>query len=279
MTKFRIGCKLGYRVRQPASFVFNIALAENAYQRLLREDLCTDPALPLDEFTSPQTRNRYHRLHIESGRLEIAYEATVEVSPFRADPREIAEIPPATLPSHTLDFIYPSRYCPSDRFIETAWEQFGALKPGYARVVAICDWIHQCVAYVPGASNQHTSACDTLQERRGICRDFAHLGIAFCRALNIPARFVSVYAHGLEMPDFHACFEAYLGDRWYLFDATRKVPLEHLVRIGTGRDAADVSFATIFGASIMESMCVFAEPLSNTVSPDASASKVALSTI
>jgi transglutaminase-like putative cysteine protease len=98
-------------------------------------------------------------------------------------------------------------------------------------------------------------------ERAGVCRDFAHLGIAFCRALNIPARFVSAYAYQLQPPDFHACFEAYLGDRWYLFDATRLVPTSRLVRIGTGRDAADVSFATVFGAAAMESMQVYIESL------------------
>ena len=106
-------------------------------------------------------------------------------------------------------------------------------------------------------------------ERVGVCRDFAHLGIAFCRALNIPARFVAGYAYGLNPPDFHAWFEAYLGDRWYLFDATRRVPLQGLVRVGTGRDAADVSFATLFGLVQMNEMTIFIDPLtdSHTMTP------------
>ncbi|GAB4267487.1 MAG: hypothetical protein Kow0065_18090 [Methylomicrobium sp.] len=108
-------------------------------------------------------------------------------------------------------------------------------------------------------SSSHTSAFDTATERIGVCRDFAHLGIAFCRALNIPARFVASYAYGLTTPDFHACFEAYLGDRWYLFDATRLAPQNGIVRIGTGRDAADVSIATIFGTVYMNDMRIFIE--------------------
>ncbi|MDZ4151946.1 transglutaminase family protein, partial [Methylicorpusculum sp.] len=99
-----------------------------------------------------------------------------------------------------------------------------------------------------GSSDSQTSAYDTATQRAGVCRDFAHLAIAFCRALNIPARFVSAYAYQLDPPDFHACFEAYLGNRWYLFDPTRRAPLDGIIRISTGRDAADVSFVTFFGA-------------------------------
>ena len=138
--------------------------------------------------------------------------------------------------------------------------EFGDLKPGYSRVNAICNWIYDNVEYLSFSSNQNTSAYDTATERVGVCRDFAHLGIAFCRAMNIPARFVSAYAYGLNPPDFHACFEAYLG-RWYLFDPSRLVPQNGIIRIGTGRDAADVSFATIFGSVQMEQMRLFADPV------------------
>ncbi len=135
--------------------------------------------------------------------------------------------------------------------------EFGDLKPGYSRVTAVCNWIHDNVTYLSLSTDPNTSAYDTATQRVGVCRDFAHLGIAFCRALNIPARFVSAYAYGLQPPDFHACFEAYLGDRWYLFDPTRLAPQTGIVRIGTGRDAADVSFATFFGGVQMEQMHVF----------------------
>jgi transglutaminase-like putative cysteine protease len=142
-----------------------------------------------------------------------------------------------------------------------AQDEFGELEPGYSRVQAICDWIYDKVTYLSGSTDASTSAYDIATQRAGVCRDFAHLGIAFCRALNIPARFVSAYAYQLEPPDFHACFEAYLGNNWYLFDATCLAPVEGLVRIGTGRDAADVSFATVFGVVEMESMNVYIDSL------------------
>ncbi|HEY7904893.1 MAG TPA: transglutaminase family protein, partial [Casimicrobiaceae bacterium] len=139
-----------------------------------------------------------------------------------------------------------------DRLVEFAHAQFGALEAGYARAAAIADWVHHHVKFKVGVSNTSTSALDTLVDRQGVCRDFAHLVIAFCRALNIPARFVTGVDYGADPAlgpcDFHAYAEAWIGDRWYLFDATGISPLTGLVRIGTGRDATDVAFATIYGA-------------------------------
>ena len=181
------------------------------------------------------------------------------------------EVRPADLPLDILYYLYPSRYCQSDRLLRFVAAEFGDLVPGYSRVTAICNWIYDNVLYLSGSSDSLTSACDTAIERVGVCRDFAHLGIAFCRALNIPARFVSGYAYGLNPPDFHAWFEAYLGGRWYLFDPTRLVPQNGLIRVGTGRDAADVSFATIFGPVQMNQMRLFmdylpdAKPISENI--------------
>ena len=115
-------------------------------------------------------------------------------------------------------------------------------------MTAICNWIFENVDYLAGSSDGSTSAYDTFTLRAGVCRDFAHLGITFCRALGIPARFVSAYGFKLYPQDFHAVFEAYLGGRWYLFDPTRLSPPDGLIRIGVGRDAADTAFATYFGA-------------------------------
>jgi transglutaminase-like putative cysteine protease len=138
-----------------------------------------------------------------------------------------------------------------------AQHHFGFVEPGFERVTAICNWIYENVAYLQGTTNTHTSAIDSVAERAGVCRDFAHLGIAFCRALNIPARFATGYAHQLFPQDFHAYFEAYLGGHWYAFDATRLVPQTGLVRIGAGADAARAAFATIFGDAPMVGMRVF----------------------
>jgi transglutaminase-like putative cysteine protease len=146
-----------------------------------------------------------------------------------------------------MSHLFPSRYCESDQLGRFAWRRFGELAPGYARVDAICDWINDNVDYLEGSSDGSTSAYDTFTTRSGVCRDFAHLGITFCRALGIPARFVSAYGWKLEPQDFHAVFEAYLDGRWYLFDPTRMSPPEGVIRIGVGRDAADSAFATYFG--------------------------------
>src|SRR5205085_4049344 len=124
---------------------------------------------------------------------------------------------------------------------------FGTIASNYLKVVALTDWIHSHVQYLSGSTNSQTSAYDTVTELAGVCRDFAHLGIALCRALTIPARYFTGYAYKLIPQDFHACFEAYLGNEWVLFDATKLVPLNGLVKIATGRDAADSSFANLFG--------------------------------
>ena len=128
-------------------------------------------------------------------------------------------------------------------------------------MVEICNWINSEVDYLFGTSDTTTTAADTFSLRAGVCRDFAHLGITFCRALGIPARFVSCYAWQLDPQDFHAVFEAYLGDRWYLFDATRLCPLDGIVRIGIGRDAADTAFATFYGQVESSSKRVWIEPV------------------
>ncbi|MFB2921166.1 transglutaminase-like domain-containing protein [Aerosakkonema funiforme] len=259
--KFYLGCLLRYTINTPSTLVFNIHVVNSNYQSISREKLNLQPGVKFDEYTAPVSENRYVRVNAPVGTLEVNYEATVELSDFLADPSTIPEVPIADLPMETLQYLYPSRYCESDRLMGLVQSEFGELEPGYSRVSAICDWIYHKVTYISGSSNSETSAYDTAMQRTGVCRDFAHLGVAFCRALNIPARFVSAYAYGLNPPDFHACFEAYLGDRWYLFDATRLVPLNSIIRIGKGRDAADVAFATLFGSVQMAEMKLFVEPL------------------
>ena len=150
-----------------------------------------------------------------------------------------------------MGYIYPSRYCQSDRLLRLALNEFGGLWQGHSRVQAICDWVKKHVAFTSNTSNSNTSAVDTLIEQVGVCRDFAHLMIALCRAVNIPARFTTGTDYGadpaLGPPDFHAYVEVYLGDRWYIFDPSGTAIPMGLMRFGTGRDAADVAFATIFG--------------------------------
>ncbi len=179
--------------------------------------------------------------------VSVVYRAEVTPAALSHDPATVDEVPLADIPLAAQPYLLPSRYCQSDKLHRLAAQEFGDLATGHSRVTAICNWIYEHLDYVHGSSDAHTTVHDTLVSRVGVCRDFAHLGIALCRALGIPARFVSAYAAGLQPPDFHAIFEAYLAGRWYLFDPTRQATLDRVVRIGVGRDATDVSFATIYG--------------------------------
>lgn len=259
--KYKVGCELDYDINTDSVFIFNIKAIENEYQQVNDGSLIITPDCNRQEYVHPHVDNSYLRLNVPAGKLSLSYQATVDLEQVICDREEIKELPPAEIPLDLIHYLYPSRYCQSDRLMKLAQDEFGDKSPGYSKVQAICDWIYEKVTYMSGSSDAHTSAYDTVTERAGVCRDFAHLGIAFCRALNIPARFISAYAWQLQPPDFHACFEAYLGDRWYIFDATRLAPIEGLVRIGTGRDAADTAFATVFGAVMLNKMNVYCERL------------------
>lgn len=254
--KYAIGCELGYQVNGPATLILNIEAARTERQTILEERLEVEPACPAETYLMPESGNRYRKLTPQAGPLSIRYSAEVELEAEHLDPAAIGEVPPGELPFEVLPHLYPSRYCPADKLIRWAAKEFGHLPPGHERVTAICNWIYDTIEYRRGSSDTGTSAYDTLAERAGVCRDFSHLGISLSRALGIPARFVSGYALGLEPADFHAVFEAYLGGRWYLFDPTRQAALDGIVRIGVGRDAAEVSFATIFGAMMPSTMSV-----------------------
>jgi transglutaminase-like putative cysteine protease len=249
--EFSVQAILGYRVKQETPFVFNVQAQEFAGQAIASEDLRVEPEVPTEHWTMPESANRYFRLLAPPGSFRIIYNAKVLLSHPRETPEEVFEVPPGELPLTVLTHLYPSRYCQSDRLERFAQRTFGNLQPGYQRVVAVCNWIHDNVDYVSGASDALTSAYDIVSQRAGVCRDFAHLGIAFCRALGVPARYLSAYAWRLEPPDFHGVFEAFLrgprGLGWYMFDPTRMADPAGIVRIGIGRDAAEVAFCTQFG--------------------------------
>ncbi|QHJ01531.1 hypothetical protein GT347_13315 [Xylophilus rhododendri] len=159
------------------------------------------------------------------------------------------------MPNEVLHYLLPSRYCQSDVMSRAAQHLFSGAPRGYARVQHICEWIRDNIAYQLGVSTPTTSAQDVYLQRAGVCRDFAHLAITFCRALNIPARLVVGYVHFNDPPqDFHATFEAWLGGRWVMFDPTHLAPVEAVVRVGNGRDAKDTAFATMFGSVTMTYM-------------------------
>jgi transglutaminase-like putative cysteine protease len=245
--RYTLSCELSYEIRAPTVFIFNLEVARLQRHVDVAESLIVGPELPIRRYTSPDTKNRYFSVAAPTGDLSVSYKADVTLNEHRADPNSISEVPLAGLPLDIMPFLLPSRYVSSDRLARIAEKEFGCLSPGHNRVTAICNWIYEHLEYQRGSSTVFTTADEAFLMRAGVCRDFAHLGIAFCRALNIPARFVSCYAHGLEPCDFHAVFEAYLSGRWWLFDATRQADLDGLVRIGVGRDAAEIAFASPFG--------------------------------
>lgn len=259
--RFSLGAELTYAIVQPTTLILNIEPMRGRQQRVLRESFSITPEISSERHEAAETSNLYRRLVLEPGTITVRYEAEVETRPLAADPGVVEEVPVAALPLDVLPYLYPSRYCESDKLGRFAWREFGTIASGHEKVTAICNWIHDHVDYQAGSSHSATSAHDTFTERAGVCRDFAHLGISFCRALGIPARFVSAYGWQLKPQDFHAVFEAYLADRWYLFDATRLCPVDGIVRIGIGRDAADTAFATFYGQVESAPKTVWIEPV------------------
>lgn len=234
-----------------ADFIFNVQAARTAQQLVLGEELSFTPGIATQEYVAPDTQGRYLRLRADAGLLTLKYSATVEISHHFEDPARITETWIPALPGNVLPYLYPSRYCPSDALNAFAMAQFGSLWQGYGRVQAICDFVNRHVAFVSGSSSGTTDAAETLRTRQGVCRDFAHLMIALCRAVNIPARFTTGLDYGadpaLGPPDFHAYVEAFVGGRWYMFDPSGTAIPMGFVRLTSGRDAADSAYASIFG--------------------------------
>lgn len=278
MFLIQTGCELHYQVTAPTSFLFHVTAANTPHQTVDHEEVRVEPAKEYDIGYLGAEDNRVFRLQAIPGDLTLHYEARVSLNPVVDSLPQIPETDHPQLPEDVLPYLNPSRYCESDRLSAFAVAEFGGLDRGYSRVAAICEWTYNHLQYQSGSTNASTGACDVLILRSGVCRDYAHLAIALCRALCIPARYVSGYAVALEPPDFHGFFEAYLGDQWYLFDATRLAPMEGLVRIGMGRDAADVPFATIIGAATLKNKVVSAEELTEEIPKQAAAGEPAVST-
>ena len=257
MVRIAFSTQLEYEVLDAGcDFIFNIQAAYTPRQQVVEETLGLSPALTPRYYTDAQTQSRFISLHAMQGLFSIRYSAVVDLAHFEVATSALFEISPQSLPGHVVPYLYPSRYCQSDRLLAVASQQFGSLVTGYSRAQAVCDWVKGNVRFQGNTSNSNTSALDTLVDRVGVCRDFAHLMIGLCRAVNLPARMVSGMDYGadpvLGPPDFHAYVEVYLADangagRWYMFDPSGTAIPMGFVRFCTGRDAADIAFATIFG--------------------------------
>lgn len=268
MTKIDVRADLKYEVRFATVFLFHVAVARTDHQQVLWEQLVFDPQLNVEKYQVGLEGNRLHRIVAQPGELQISYQGNVELAPELNRPDFVGESNSSEMPPEVLTYLNPSRYCESDLLARFSFDEFGRMPSGFSRVQAICDWVWEHLDYTSGSTNSLTTAADVLLQRTGVCRDYAHLAIALCRGVGIPARYVAGYAVGLQPPDFHGFMEAFLEGHWYLFDPTRLAPVSGLVRIGVGRDAADVSFAILTGNARLIEKTVWANTSDNALLPD-----------
>jgi len=257
-----VGCDFTYDAAVATPAIFQVQPAETP-QILRRSEAWTSrPPMQLrsyrDLYDNPCTR-----LVLPAGRSTFTYEAELDVPDAVEDADEsAAEVAPDDLPDEVLIYTLPSRYCLPDVLGDEAWERFGAHPPGYRRVQAICEHVNSHLTFRYGSSTAWSTAADVNATRLGVCRDFTHLAISFCRALNIPARYVFGYLPDMDVPpdpapmDFAAWMEVWLDDRWWTFDPRNNARRKGRVVIGRGRDASDVAMATTFGGPRLQDMTV-----------------------
>jgi transglutaminase-like putative cysteine protease len=270
--KIRFGYELVYGVPQPTPMILMLHSQPNYGQRLLQPDLMrTHPSVPL-LFYADAFGNTCSRVDAPAGTLRVTADALMEDSGMPEPAIWTAnEHPVRDLPPDTLQFLLASRYCETDLLANDAWRLFGHLAPGWSRVQAICDFVNRHVTFGYPFARATRSALETYQERRGVCRDLAHLAIAFCRCLNIPARYCTTYLGDIGVPpvdapmDFAACMEVYLGGAWHVFDPRNNARRIGRIIVARGRDAADVAISTAFGAPYLQTFRVWTDEVPNSV--------------
>ena len=263
----KIGCQFSFDSPVPIPLVLQVQPRPDGGHRLLQETWSLQPEAECHEYLDG-FGNRCLRFTAPTGPLRFRYEAQAEISP-EPDPivSHATQVPIEGLPDETMVFTLPSRYILSDLLSNAAWDLFGQVPAGWGRIQAVCDWIHEHVEFRTASTTPVTTALDVFLQRYGVCRDFAHMGVTMCRALNVPARYVFGYLPdiGIEPPDipmdFHSWFEAYLEGGWYTFDARHNTPRIGRVPIGRGRDAVDVAIVTQFGPARLTGMEVWADEL------------------
>lgn len=243
-------CDFEFEISAPTPFVLMLRPRSGSQQWIFKEEYELFPHTSAVEFTDDYG-NLCQRLVAPQGHFSIHTAAEVEA----ADQMDLGFGAPfvevQNLPEQVLQFLLPSRYCESDRFGQMSVAISTGALPGYDQVAAITHWVRTNISYLPGTSPLPISAVEVNQQGSGVCRDLAHLGIALCRSLSIPARMVVGYLDGLTPMDLHAWFEAYVGGRWYTFDATQTELHGGYVALGIGRDAADVAVYNQFGAPVI----------------------------
>ncbi|MBD2330043.1 transglutaminase family protein [Alkalinema sp. FACHB-956] len=258
--RFDFGCRMQFSSSVDVPVILMLRPRSGYRQWIVQETYALEPFTLVTEYTDGYG-NLCQRLIVPAGEFQLQVTGQAETLGLWELDQTAPWIAIEALPDSILQFVLPSRYCESDQVYDWASEITANLEPGYAQAEAIRQWIHDNIQYQYGTSDASTSALNVIQSRQGVCRDFAHLGIALCRSLNIPARMVVGYLHGLKPMDQHAWFEAYLGHRWCTFDATQTEHSEDRIVIAYGRDAADVALVTQFGPLQLNEMQVWIEAM------------------
>jgi transglutaminase-like putative cysteine protease len=254
-------CRIEYHNFQEVPAIFMLRPRSGWAQWVMREQFHIHPQVPVIEFTDVYG-NSCQRIVMPPGDFQIDVQFRVEVQDQVEMDLHAPIMPIQDLPTDLLHYLLPSRYCQSDVLASLANSIIGQPSFTYNDIAKIHDWIHRSIAYTPGSSDTSTSAVDTARDLQGVCRDYAHLGIALCRALDVPARMVVGFLHELQPMDLHAWFEAYIGNRWYAFDSMQSVTQGNRIVVAYGRDAADVALATLFGPFQLNFMEVTVNPAS-----------------
>jgi len=246
--KFSVASSLYYTVTAPATLLCSLRCIRRDEHAVVHETLTADRLVGMTELTVGAAGNRFTKIAVDTpGPLALQYLAVVQTRVEVMDAARIGGAGIRSLVAEAIPYLFPSRYAPSDQMRQLAAELFGWIPTPFGQAMAVEDWLFENLEYCPGSSNELSGADETYRNRAGVCRDFAHLGITFCRALTIPARYVTVYAYRLQPQDFHAVFEVFIDGTWFLIDGTRKAPLNGMARIAVGRDASDAAVATLFG--------------------------------
>jgi transglutaminase-like putative cysteine protease len=260
--KLKAGAYFLYQVAEPTPMIAMLRPRSNDRQFIQEDRLQISPFVPVNEYTD-SFGNLCHRMMLDAGEISIKTEVLAEVEDTVAEDVTAAYVLIENLPSDVLQYLLPSRYCPSDS-PEIAWLARSITQNiviGYEQVQAFRNWIYKNINYQYGVTFSSTTALDILNNRMGVCRDFSHLGISLCRSMNIPARMVVGYLKNLAIMDLHAWFEAYLGDKWYTFDAVEEITTAGRIVVAYGRDATDVALITQFGNAFLKSMNVWVEKI------------------
>lgn len=264
--KIRVGFEMVYECPQPTPMILNLHVHSTRVSDLMgRDDILFSPSIPVAAYRD-SFGNWCTRIVAPPGSLRITADAIVHDSGGSDDFDPLAEqIAVANLPEETLLYLLGSRYCETDRLSEIAWNLFGHGPTGWARVQAICDFVHHHIQFGYEHARRTRTALEAYHDRTGVCRDFTHLAVAFCRCMNIPARYCTGYLGDIGMPppygtmDFAAWFEVFLGGRWFTFDARNNQPRIGRVLIARGRDAADVALSNTFGQNTLSSFRVWTD--------------------